>query len=176
VRITTPCSTAATRPPSWCHRHPDGYGLYHNEGEFHGFFLEYDRGTMNRRDYVKKFSAYDDYAITRHFERDYHGYPTILIVTTSNGTEERKVYVERAAGVDRSVALPILLTCQWRVVDPANIDGLPGQIWRTPDAEFGDLLCWLPASAAGPRGTFVTHSATNQNTLLLPIVAMEGVL
>jgi len=125
---------------------PDGYGIYRRNGRHFGFFLEFDRGTMNRRDYFRKFSAYYDYATTRRFERDYHGYPTVLIVTTSNGAEERIVRVSRAAAVGRSVSLPLLLTCRWRVDDPTNPHGLLGRIWREPQAEIADRRYWLPAS------------------------------
>ena len=48
----------------------------------HGFFLEYDRGTMSARDYAEKWAAYYDYRDSRAFERDYAGFPTILVVTT----------------------------------------------------------------------------------------------
>jgi len=125
---------------------PDGYGIYHRNGRRFGFFLEFDRGTMNRRDYFKKFSAYYDYAITRRFERDYYGYPTILIVTTSNGMEERIARVARAAAVGRSVSLPMLLTCQWRIDDPNNPHGLLDRIWREPHADYECRHSWLPSS------------------------------
>src|SRR6202011_2836084 len=41
-----------------CARHslrPDGYGIVRYRGQLHGFFLEYDRGTMRTRGYLKKF-------------------------------------------------------------------------------------------------------------------------
>jgi hypothetical protein len=138
------------------HLRPDGYGIYHRNGRRFGFFLEFDRGTMNRRDYFQKLSAYYDYAITRRFERDYHGYPTILIVTTRNGAEERIARVARPAAVGRSVSLPILLTCRWRIDDPSNPHGLLGPIWREPDADFDERRFWLPARTEG------THRACSR--------------
>ena len=131
---------------------PDGYGIYRRNARRFGFFLEFDRGTMNRRDYFKKLSAYYDYAASRRFARDYHGYPTILIVTTSNGAEERMARVAREAAVGRSVTLPILLTCRWRVDDPNNADGPLGSIWREPYAESGTRRPWLP-----PRQVFIAN-------------------
>jgi len=130
---------------------PDGYGTYRRNGQRFGFFLEFDRGTMNRRDYFKKLSAYYDYSTTRRFERDYHGYPTVLIVTTSNGAEDRIAQVARAAAVGRGVSLPLLLTCLWRVDDPNNSDSLLGRIWREPDSDFDCRRFWLPGSLSASR-------------------------
>jgi hypothetical protein len=132
-------ATACTRR----YLRPDGYGIYRRNGRRFGFFLEFDRGTMNRRDYFKKFSAYYDYATTRRFERDYNGYPTVLIVTTSNGAEERIVQAARAAAAGRTVSLPLLIACRWRIDDPNNPDGLLGRIWREPHTDF-DCRCWWP--------------------------------
>jgi len=126
------------------HGRVSGYWTYHRNDRRFGFFLEFDRGTMNRRDYFKKLSAYYDYAVTRRFERDYYGYPTILIVTTSNAAEERIARVARAAAIGRGVSLPMLLTCRWRIDDPTSPHGLLGRIWRVPDADFDDRRCWLP--------------------------------
>jgi hypothetical protein len=136
-------ATACTRR----HLRPDGYGIYRRNGRRFGFFLEFDRGTMNRRDYFRKFSAYYDYATTRRFDRDYNGYPTILIVTTRNGAEERMARVAQAISIGRSVALPLFLTCRWRTDAPTNADGLLGRIWRKPTADFEDRHSWLPAPA-----------------------------
>jgi hypothetical protein len=133
-------ATACTRR----YLRPDGYGIYRRNGRRFGFFLEFDRGTMNRRDYFKKLSAYYDYATTRHFERDYNGYPAILIVTTGNGAEERIARVAREAAVGRSVSLPLLLTCRWRIDDPTNPRGLIGRVWREPQSDFASRRCWLP--------------------------------
>ena len=142
---------------------PDGYGIYRRNGRRFGFFLEFDRGTMNRRDYFKKLSAYYDYATSRRFERDYHGYPTILIVTTSNGAEERIARVVQAAGTGRSISLPIFLTCRWRIDDPANPCGLLEHVWRRPKADFRDRCCWLPASAIETSRQTEPPSATRRN-------------
>ncbi|WP_040669307.1 replication-relaxation family protein, partial [Nitrolancea hollandica] len=52
------------------HLRPDGYGVYRHHGRNSGFFLELDRGTMNRRDYLRKFAAYHRYHETGRFARD----------------------------------------------------------------------------------------------------------
>jgi len=126
------------------HLRPDGYGVYRHGNRYDGFFLEYDRGTMNARDYFKKFGAYFRYGATGRFERDYNSYPTILVVTANNASEERIAHVARAAAVGQSGRLPLLLTCLWRVNDPSNCHGLLGCIWRELDAHFDDRGHWLP--------------------------------
>jgi hypothetical protein len=128
-----------------CSRHhlrPDGYGVYRHGSRYEGFFLEYDRGTMNARDYFKKFGAYYRYGVTRRFERDYTSYPTILVVTSDNAAEERIARVARAAAVGQPGKLPLLLTCQWRINDPSNRIGLLGRIWREPQSTGCDRCSW----------------------------------
>lgn len=132
------------------HLRPDGYGLYRHEGWLHSFFLEYDRGTLNARDYFKKLAAYYDYGINRRFERDYRGHPTILVVAANNATEERIARVTRAVAVGRSGRLPLLLTCRWRVDEPGNPCGLLGPIWREVDTDFDERCCWVPTANGRP--------------------------
>jgi hypothetical protein len=133
-----------------CSRHhlrPDGYGLYRQGGWLHSFFLEYDRGSLNARDYFKKLAAYYDYGINRRFERDYPGFPIILVVAANNATERRIGRVVQETAVGRGVKLPLLLTTQWRIDDVHNVPGLLGPIWREPDADFDDRRCWLLRSS-----------------------------
>jgi len=124
------------------HLRPDGYGVYRRGTRYDGFFVEYDRGTMNARDYFKKFGAYYRYGMTGRFEQDYNTYPTILVVTSDNAAEERIARVARAAAVGQPARLPLLLTCQWRVDDPLNSHGLVGPIWRGPEANFNERGAW----------------------------------
>lgn len=125
---------------------PDGYGVYRRRGLSYGFFLEFDRGTMNARDHFKKLTAYYRYGTSGRFERDYHGYPTILIITANNASEERIAQVARSVAVGQPGKLPLLLTCRWRIDNPSNTDGLLGPVWRQPDGAFDDRQGWLPAS------------------------------
>jgi len=131
------------------HRHlrPDGSGLYRHGGWLYSFFLEYDRGSLNARDYFKKLAAYYDYGINWRFERDYPGFPTILVVAADNATERRIGQVAQEVAIGRGIKLPLLLTSQWRIEDIHNSHGLLGSIWREPDADFNHRRCWLPRSA-----------------------------
>lgn len=125
------------------HLRPDGYGIYQHDGQFDGFFLEFDRGTMRRHGYLDKFDEYYDYASSRRFERDYHGYPTILFVTVNNRTEGKIAEMAQVAARRYGFPLAILLTCLWRIDDPTNTDGLLGCIWRAPDTDFHDRRHWI---------------------------------
>ena len=142
------------------HLRPDGYGLYRHAGQLYGFFLEYDRGTMSARDYLAKFAAYHEYRASGRFQRDYLGFPTVLVVTSDNSAEERIARAVRTAAIGRGPALPLLLTCEWRLADPRNPYGLLGQVWREPVAVFHDRRLWpirpsdllvTPARVCRPR-------------------------
>ncbi len=126
------------------HLRPDGRGTYRRQGRFYDFLLEYDRGTMNARDYFKKVRAYYRYGTTRDFEHDYPQYPTILVVCATNAAEDRIARVVRATAAGQPATLPLLLTCQWRIDDPLNPHGLLGRIWRDAHADFDDRHSWLP--------------------------------
>jgi hypothetical protein len=122
---------------------PDGYGMIRFSGRLYGFFLEYDRGTMSVRDYGPKWAAYYEYRDSRAVERNYDGFPTILVVTTSKTAEERIARSARAASVGRWAPLPMLLTLQWRIDgDPSNPAGLLGPIWRDPHAATVERRGW----------------------------------
>src|SRR5581483_8584310 len=113
------------------HVRPDGYGIYRGAGRLYGFFLEYDRGTMSARDYREKFAAYYAYWASRRFERDYDGFPTILVVAVNDPAEKRIAAVVKAPAVGRAAELPVLLTAEWRISgDPTNPNGLLGPVWR----------------------------------------------
>jgi hypothetical protein len=109
---------------------PDGYGIYRHRGQLCGFFLEYDRGTMSGRDYREKFAAYYDYRAAGHFEQEYEGFPTILVVTSDPGPEERIAKAVRAVAVGRGHRLPVLLTTLGRIATDEH--GPLGPVWREP--------------------------------------------
>ena len=76
---------------------PDAYGLYCLTRRQYGFCLEYDRGTMSTRDHGQKLAGYQEYLTSRRFAREYWGFPTALVVTTSNAAEGRIARAVRAA-------------------------------------------------------------------------------
>jgi hypothetical protein len=119
-------AAACCRPPI----RPDGYGVYRHAGRLHGFFLEYDRGTMSARDYHQKLGAYYAYWASGRYERDFDGFPTILVVTSDKAAEDRIARAALVAAVGRGPALPLLLTYRWRIEDRRNPLGLLGPIWR----------------------------------------------
>jgi len=144
------------------HLRPDGYGVYRRGTGYDGFFVEYDRGTMNARDYFKKFGAYYHYGMTGRFQRDYNSYPTVLVITADNAAEERIARVAGAAAVGQQGKLPMLLTCQWRIDDAENPHSLLGCVWREPDSNFNDRRFWLPVTgspshSSGVRAICSTH-------------------
>jgi hypothetical protein len=120
------------RGPAACARgrlRPDGYGLVRVGGQQHGFFLEFDRGTMRPGQLRAKFVAYHRYLAGRDAARTFAGFPTILLVTTSPGSEQRLAAAVCAADHGQSAPLRVLLTTTgWLEVTPG---GPLGPVWRT---------------------------------------------
>ncbi|HLG74001.1 MAG TPA: replication-relaxation family protein, partial [Chloroflexota bacterium] len=81
--------------------HPDAYGVYVlGEGRY-GFFLEFDRGTMNTRDYRTKVDSYYRYRDSGQFTEVYDSFPHVLFVTASDAAEKRFGRVAQAASAGR---------------------------------------------------------------------------
>ena len=89
---------------------PDGYGLVLLGRERHGFFLEFDRGTMRADRLRAKFVAYHRYRSSRHARDSFAGFPVLLIVTTEPGAELRLVRALRTADIGQDPRLSALLT------------------------------------------------------------------
>jgi hypothetical protein len=108
---------------------PDGYGLVRLGREHHGFFLEFDRGTMRADRLRAKFVAYYRYRFSRHARAAFAGFPVLLIVTTGPGAEMRLVRALRAADMGQDPRLSALLTTTGFL---ESVWGGPlGAIWRT---------------------------------------------
>jgi hypothetical protein len=127
---------------------PDGYGVYQFERQRYGFFLEFDRGTMSRRDYEQKLEAYyayrrDDRAVGRYA----NGFPQVLFVTTSAAAEERFAETARRVGSAHVQPLTIWLTTEARIHAASNHVGLIGRIWRQPEDRLDVRRRW-PAEPA----------------------------
>jgi hypothetical protein len=111
---------------------PDGYGLVHLGREQHGFFLEFDRGTMRADRLRAKFVAYYRYRSSRHAHDSFAGFPVLLIVTTGPGAELRLVRALRAAELGQHPPLRALLTTTGLLESTRG--GPLGTIWRTVGA------------------------------------------
>ncbi|MGI9149643.1 MAG: replication-relaxation family protein [Chloroflexota bacterium] len=131
---------------------PDGYGCYRRGPRRFGFFLEYDRGTERAHEYAAKIAAYYRYRDRGFAAVDYAGFPSVLVVTTSEAAELRFAHEAYVASEKHlGERIPILLT----TIDAmgANQEGVLGPIWRTPGL-FGERRLrgyWLPG--APPRGS-----------------------
>lgn len=121
---------------------PDGAGLYYLGDRSVPFLLEYDRGTMRRRDYLRKLTGIAAYFEGAHYEAFFGARPTVLVVCEHDAGEERFATVSRAASRQFGVALPMLFTTRWRFErDPRNPDGMLGPVWR--DYDSPDRVRWL---------------------------------
>lgn len=131
---------------------PDGYGVYRVRTVAHGFFLEYDRGTENLRDYEQKLAAYHLDLEQRTYTRDYVGFPRILFVAESERAEDLLVAAARRVRAGRADHLPLLLTTAAALTTAPR--GLREAVWRTVDAEARQpwpplLMCGRVGSTSG---------------------------
>jgi hypothetical protein len=109
---------------------PDGYGLLRLGHREYGFFLEFDRGTVHPAALRAKFAAYHRYRASARAARDYDGFPTILVITTGPGGEQRIVDVVVAVSTACAAPLQVFVTTtEWIA---AEADGILGRIWLRP--------------------------------------------
>jgi hypothetical protein len=122
---------------------PDGYGLVHLGANEYGFFLEFDRGTVRPAALRAKFAAYQRYRASARAAREYAGFPTILVVTTSQSAEARLADAVASAGAGYDRSLPVFLTTVDRIA--AHVLGPLGPVWRQPQDKLRNS--WLAAFA-----------------------------
>lgn len=121
---------------------PDGAGLYYLPGRQVPFMLEYDRGTMRRRDYLRKLVGIASYFEGKHYRALFGTEPTVLIVAEHDVAEERFRAVVQDASRRWDVAIPVLFTSRWRFErNPRNPNGTLGPIWQTLDS--ADRVRWI---------------------------------
>jgi Replication-relaxation len=112
---------------------PDGYGCYRRAGTTYGFFLEYDRGTERAAEYASKLATYYRYHDRGSARTEFHGFPTLLFITTRPSAEERFAReAERLAARTPSAPLNVLLTTT--ALAGSHAEGILGDIWIGPDA------------------------------------------
>lgn len=133
---------------------PDGYGCYLRSRSRYGFFLEYDRGTEHPRNYAAKLAAYYRYRDSGKAAHDYDGFPTLLLVTTSEAAEGRFAHqVFLAHQRHGGHPLSVLLATSRRI--HAHPEGVLGPVWRA--ASTPDFACdpvrgyWLPGRGSHGR-------------------------
>jgi hypothetical protein len=147
---------------------PDGYGCYRRAGSRFGFFLEFDRGTEKPREYAAKLATYYRYRDSGTAARDFKGFPTLLVVTTSAAAEARfanQAYLaqQRHGGAP----LLIFLTTTTRI--QACPEGVLGPIWRSSADPWVDepvRICWLarPGDLPWPRAERRVRVADRRGT------------
>ena len=128
------CERHYREQDGWHAVRPDGAGEYQAGQRRLRFWLEWDRGTMNRRDLTVKFAAYEHYIRSREWRTDGNTpLPFLLIVTADEGQETR-IGAALNATLAPGTALPIRITQRMLLADP----GLRGPIWRiwTPDTRY----------------------------------------
>lgn len=147
---------------------PDGYGRYRRGPTSYGFFVEYDRGTERAREYAAKLHAYYAFRGSPAAAREYAGFPTLLVISTSAAAEARfacqAFLVWQRRGGD---PLPMLLSTTDRIGKHA--EGLLGPIWRTPlpaaQGQEPNRGYWLPQGP--PQGLFGVGRTQPQVTRLV---------
>jgi hypothetical protein len=159
---------------------PDGYGCY-RRGQFRfGFFLEFDRGTERAYEYAAKLAAYYRYRDSGAARRDYTGFPTVLVVTTSETAEDR--FAREAMLVShrgRDEPLHVLLTTTRQI--QSHRSGLLGPIWRAPtttgDREGARRGYWIPGPAPSvPVETSRNSMSAEWSRVERPITLIQALL
>jgi len=121
---------------------PDGAGVYYLPEREVPFMLEYDRGTMRRRDYLRKLVGVASYFEGEHYRGFFSAEPTVLVVAEHDAAEERFRAVVSFAEERWDVEIPALFTTRWRFErNPSNREGTLGPIWRTLDS--AERVRWL---------------------------------
>ncbi|MGQ9573262.1 MAG: replication-relaxation family protein [Dehalococcoidia bacterium] len=111
----------------WWHVWPDARLLYRANGLELDVFLEWDRGTMRRRDYLEKFRAYGSFFASR--QADHLASCRLLVVTTTTEAESRiSEVIQSAAGT-----APALLVAHLTTAGRLERAGALSEVWRLAD-------------------------------------------
>jgi hypothetical protein len=107
---------------------PDGYGVVRLGRYDHGFFLEFDRGTVRSRALRAKFAGYQRFFSTMVGQREYDGSPVVLVVTTGPAADARIADAAELGAVGHMRGLSVFVTTvEWIASNPL---GPLGQVWR----------------------------------------------
>jgi hypothetical protein len=111
----------------WWHVWPDARLLYQADGREFDVFVEWDRATMRRRDYLEKLRAYGSFFASRQAGQLKRC--RLLVVTTTPAMERRIAEVTETA----SGAAPALLVAYLTTTSRLAHAGALGEVWRTAD-------------------------------------------
>lgn len=130
---------------------PDAAGLYYLGDQPRPFLLEYDRGTMRRRDYMRKLRGLVAFFASETAEDVYGSDLTVLVVSESSQGEQRFGSAIADAVYEEGILFPALLTTVARI----DRRGMLGPIWWEPGER--SLRTWLgdieiPARPIGRAG------------------------
>jgi hypothetical protein len=89
---------------------PDGAGEYRADGQRTRFWLEWDRGTMGRRDLSAKFAAYARYLRSREWRVDGNDPVPALLIVTSDVAQETRVTAALSATLPYAPDLTVSIT------------------------------------------------------------------
>jgi Replication-relaxation len=80
----------------WYNLKPDALAEYHVGSQRMRFWLEWDRGTMNVRDLIIKFTSYAYYIISREWAREHMMLPFLMCIAPDIAQERRLQRVAQA--------------------------------------------------------------------------------
>jgi len=155
----------------WYNLRPDALAQYRVGQEHVRFWLEWDRGTMNVRDLVIKFTSYAHYIASREWARDSSRLPRLLCVAPDIA-QERRVQRVAQATLTATPGLVFWTTTEGLLNEhgplaPIWLHGLPQRSQAAwPD---GSLRQALPEAMQGKPGTHsVTAVAAGGTSCLAP--------
>lgn len=137
------CARQYREVDGWHALRPDAAGEYVAGTRRLRFWLEWDRGTMRRRDLEAKFAAYAHYVRSREWRADGNTpLPHLLVVTSDYGQETRLLAALAAAFAGG----PCALTIRVALLDQLMAHGPLAAIWRvwTPGSMPGHLHAGTP--------------------------------
>ena len=128
---------------------PDGAGDYHADGQRVRFWLEWDRGTMGRRDLIAKFAAYARYLRSREWRVDGNDPAPALLIVTSDVTQETRLAAALSMTMPHAPGLSASITARAALV----AQGPLGPIWRQVrlDGSRGHITLSSPCSLISSR-------------------------
>ena len=135
----------------WYNVRPDALAEYRVESQQMGFWLEWDRGTMNVRDLAIKFSSYAHFIASREWLREDARVPRLFCVAPDIAQERRVQRVTQERSVSspglvlwtdyRSAAKRVRASCSYLVAGHTRVRS-SRIIWQCAQTRLvGDDFC-----------------------------------